>query len=51
LRLNIVVEGVETAVQKEALVTLGCDKAQGFHFYRPIAAAEMETLLLEQSRA
>lgn len=50
LRLNIVVEGVETEVQKEALLALGCDVAQGFHFYRPISAEQVEELLLRQAK-
>lgn len=48
LRLNMVVEGVETAMQRDALVSLGCDKAQGFHFFRPMPASDMEQLLLKQ---
>lgn len=48
LRLNMVVEGVETAAQREALVALGCSKAQGFYFYRPMPVEEVEALLLKQ---
>ena len=48
LRLNMVVEGVETSLQRDALVSLGCDKAQGFHFYRPMPTGDMERLLLDQ---
>ncbi len=51
LRLNMVVEGVETARQKKALVSLGCDKAQGYHFFRPMPAEEAEKLLLRQREA
>lgn len=51
LRLNMVVEGVETSPQREALVSLGCDKAQGFHFHRPMSAEEVERLLLRQGAA
>jgi len=48
LRLNMVVEGVETSLQREALVSLGCDKGQGYHFFRPMPLAEVERLLLRQ---
>ncbi len=48
LRLNMVVEGVETDVQRQALVSLGCDKAQGYHFFRPMPAGEVEELLQQQ---
>jgi diguanylate cyclase (GGDEF)-like protein len=35
LKLDIVVEGVETPTQVEILTGLGCEVAQGFHFSRP----------------
>lgn len=51
LRLNMVIEGVETAAQQEALVSLGCDKAQGYHFFRPMPAGDVELLLQKQQAA
>jgi EAL domain-containing protein (putative c-di-GMP-specific phosphodiesterase class I) len=48
LRLNMVVEGVETANQRDALVSLGCSNAQGFLFHRPMPVSEIEALLLNQ---
>ncbi len=51
LRLNMVVEGVETAAQRQALMSLGCDKAQGYHFFRPMPTGDMEQLLLRQQAA
>ena len=36
--LPVVAEGVETAEQLEALRTLGCRWAQGYHLGRPGAA-------------
>lgn len=51
LRLNMVVEGVETSQQRQALVSLGCHEAQGFHFFRPMPANEVERFLLKQRDA
>lgn len=48
LQLTMVVEGVETHSQRQSLVELGCSRAQGFHFYRPMPSEEVEALLLEQ---
>jgi diguanylate cyclase (GGDEF)-like protein len=36
LNLRVVAEGVETAVQRQALVGLGCTAAQGYHFCAPV---------------
>ncbi len=49
LGYEVVAEGVETKGQREALVDLGCDVAQGFHVARPAPAAEVEELLLAGS--
>jgi diguanylate cyclase (GGDEF)-like protein len=38
---TVTAEGVETAQQRNELVTLGCDCCQGYHFARPMAAAEL----------
>jgi diguanylate cyclase (GGDEF)-like protein len=38
---TVTAEGVETAQQRDELVTLGCDSCQGYHFARPMAAAEL----------
>jgi EAL domain-containing protein (putative c-di-GMP-specific phosphodiesterase class I) len=40
-----VAEGVETESQALALRQMGCDLAQGFLFYRPVAAEQVERLL------
>ena len=37
--------GVETIVQKERLLDLGCEKAQGFHFGKPMVLAEFHRWL------
>ena len=40
LGLRVVAEGVESAAQFAILSAHGCDFAQGYHFGRPVAAAE-----------
>jgi diguanylate cyclase (GGDEF)-like protein len=45
LRLAAVAEGVETPAQVAVLRELGCDKGQGYHFGRPIGAAETTEVL------
>jgi EAL domain-containing protein (putative c-di-GMP-specific phosphodiesterase class I) len=51
LHLDTVAEGVEHAEQATALAELGCHLAQGYHFSRPIPAADMGRLALEQPAA
>ena len=46
LRLEIVAEGVETAVQRDRLRAEHCDLAQGYLFAKPLEADEAELLLL-----
>ncbi|HEY7730807.1 MAG TPA: EAL domain-containing protein [Gaiellaceae bacterium] len=45
LELTTVAEGIEHAGQVAALQRIGCRLGQGFHFARPLAAAELEQLL------
>jgi EAL domain-containing protein (putative c-di-GMP-specific phosphodiesterase class I) len=47
---DVVAEGVEEAEQVDFLLSSGCRIAQGFHFSRPVPAAEV-TPLLEASMA
>jgi EAL domain-containing protein (putative c-di-GMP-specific phosphodiesterase class I) len=45
LQLTVVAEGVETEAQLAALHSMGCDRNQGFHLHRPMAADAMMRLL------
>ena len=45
LGLRVVAEGVESAVQVARLRELGCDELQGYHFSRPLPAAEIEQFM------
>jgi diguanylate cyclase (GGDEF)-like protein len=48
LDLTVVVEGVESAAQADALQLLGCRRVQGHHFSRPLNAAAITTFLDER---
>jgi diguanylate cyclase (GGDEF)-like protein len=43
--LHVVAEGVESAQQALALRDTGCDQAQGYHYARPLDAAEAGSFL------
>ena len=45
LSLNVVVEGVETARQRDFLVKHGCDQMQGFLFAKPMDSSRMTNYL------
>ena len=45
LRLEVVAEGVETLAQLEALTSLGCHRAQGFNWSRPVPAPMLDRWL------
>src|SRR5207237_2676515 len=47
LRVDVVAEGVETAAQLGAVRVLGCPFAQGYHFAKPLSAADFERLLTD----
>ncbi len=48
LGLRIVVEGVETELQKDMLIHWGCHIAQGFFFYKPMPVENFKKLVLEE---
>jgi diguanylate cyclase (GGDEF)-like protein len=45
LDVEVVAEGIETAVQADLLLALGCRMAQGFFYSRPVAADAISGLL------
>ncbi len=45
LGLDVVAEGIETQQILDDLVELGCDRAQGFHFARPMSRANLSSFL------
>lgn len=45
LKLDVVAEGVETREQYDFLHKQGCDKVQGYYFYKPMPREEMEKIL------
>ncbi len=46
LHCTTVAEGVETHLQREKLIGLGCDVLQGYLFSRPVAASEIPGILV-----
>jgi predicted signal transduction protein with EAL and GGDEF domain len=48
LRLDVVAEGVETEVQANKLISLGCGRAQGFLYGRPMPADAAQKWLSER---
>lgn len=45
LKMQIVVEGVETLEQSDFLQAMGCDIAQGYYYGKPMPLSEFEELL------
>jgi EAL domain-containing protein (putative c-di-GMP-specific phosphodiesterase class I) len=51
LHVDAIAEGVEHAEQADALRSLSCTYAQGYHFARPSAAEDVRALLAAQASA
>jgi diguanylate cyclase (GGDEF)-like protein/PAS domain S-box-containing protein len=45
MQMETVAEGVETADQARLVTEIGCNRAQGFHFARPLTTAGIDRLL------
>lgn len=50
LKLSAIAEGVETEAQLNFLRARGCDEMQGFHFSRPVPAADFGRMLRERRK-
>jgi EAL domain-containing protein (putative c-di-GMP-specific phosphodiesterase class I) len=48
LKLDVICEGIETEVQKEAIRSTGCDVLQGYLIGKPMRAEDFKALLLAQ---
>jgi EAL domain-containing protein (putative c-di-GMP-specific phosphodiesterase class I) len=45
LEKTVVAEGIETQVERDLLVAMGCDEGQGYFFSRPLDVPAFESLL------
>lgn len=50
LKLHVIAEGVETEEQFEFFEKYKCDEVQGYYFYKPMPASEIEAVLLNAAR-
>jgi EAL domain-containing protein (putative c-di-GMP-specific phosphodiesterase class I) len=51
LGMEVLAEGVETIEQQEALLDMGCHRAQGYLFSRPVPAEDIPAILNARRRA
>ena len=51
LGIKTIAEGVETAAQRDLLISFGCDYLQGYLYSRPVPAEAFEQLLLHPAYA
>jgi len=51
LNLGVTAEGVEDAIQRDALVELGCQQGQGYYFARPQLPQDLGQMLASSSLA
>lgn len=49
LSLKVVAEGVENRTQRELLREIGCDQIQGYHYAKPMPAAEFREFVRSQA--
>ncbi len=49
MNMDVVAEGVETGDQLETLAALGCARAQGYYFSKPVDAEAAESLLEKEA--
>jgi diguanylate cyclase (GGDEF)-like protein len=49
LGLSVTAEGVETPMQRDQVVAMGCECAQGFYYARPLLAGEVSAHLARQT--
>ncbi len=49
--MEVLAEGVERPEQLEYLLDKGCDRAQGYHFGKPVPALEFQAMVLQQRSA
>ena len=50
LRLEVIAEGIESEVQRDLLISMGCQYGQGYLLAMPMAARQAETLVRIGSR-
>jgi len=50
LKMQTIAEGIETPTQRDFLKRLGCTLAQGYLFYHPLKAGQVEGLLAQSQR-
>jgi diguanylate cyclase (GGDEF)-like protein len=49
MNMEVLAEGVERVDQLEYLLGKGCDRAQGYHFGKPVPAVELQAMLHHQA--
>lgn len=50
LRVDCVIEGIETEVQKATMLALGCKLGQGYLFAKPMSETDVQLYLVEQAK-